>query len=169
MQEEIWKDIPGYEGYYQVSDLGRVRGLDRVVHYSDGKTRFQKGRILKHHLTKWGYLQCGLTINGIQQFYLVHQLVAIVFMNHKPNGHSLVIDHINGKKDDNILENLQIVTNRHNVSKGKTGTSKYTGVSWNGKKWVAQIKVNRKTTYLGVFADETEASLTYQNALKELA
>ena len=112
MQEEIWKDIPGYEGLYQVSNQGRVRGYDRVVYQSDGKTRRQKGAIKKLSVGKRGYLHCCLTLNRIQRNYVVHQLVAYAFLNHKPQGHTMVVDHINNVKTDNRLVNIQIVTNR---------------------------------------------------------
>jgi hypothetical protein len=169
MREEIWKDIPGYEGYYQVSNLGNVRSSDRVIHTRDGSPRFFKGVILKPRLLN-GYKYCSLSTNGDARTYQVHQLVAMAFLNHKPNGHSLVVDHINGIKTDNRLENLQIVTNRYNLTKDKkSGTSKYIGVSWHSKskKWLATIHINGKSVHLGSFTDEVEAALAYQKALKE--
>jgi hypothetical protein len=168
MNGEIWKDIPNYEELYQVSDLGNVRSLDRFVHHSDGNTRFQSGRVLKP-FDRAGYQSCALCINAIRRAYPVHQLVAMAFLNHKPNGHTLVVDHINGKKDDNRLENLQIITNRHNLSKDPRGTSMHTGVSWDSKtkKWIAKVFLNGRQINLGRFTDESEAALTYQNALKE--
>ncbi len=170
MQEEIWKDVPGYEELYQVSNLGRVRSLDRVTQGVDGITRFYNGRVLKHYLSK-GYLRHALSINGIAQTYQVHQLVAKAFLNHKPNGLNLVVDHINNIKTDNRLENLQVVTNRHNSTKDLKGSSKFPGVSWDNrvKKWKARIFINGKTAHLGRFTDENDAALAYQNALKELA
>jgi hypothetical protein len=168
MQEEIWKDIPGYEGYYQVSGLGNVRSLDRVEHCSDDNTRFRKGRVLKP-FDRAGYQACCLSANRTQRLHYIHQLVAMTFLGHTPNGHTLVVDHINGKKDDNRLENLQLISQRHNTSKDRKGTSKHTGVSWSSiaKRWKASIRINGKTVHLGYFTDESEAALTYQNALKE--
>lgn len=169
MLEEAWKDIPGYEGYYQVSSLGNVRSLDRVIYVGYEETRLRKGVILKPSVTR-GYKYCSLYTNGIVKTYPVHQFVAMAFLSHKPDGHSLVIDHINGKREDNRLENLQIVTNRHNLSKDSRGTSKYTGVHWHSrdKKWIAQIWTGVKRVHLGAFKDENEAGLAYQTALKEL-
>lgn len=170
MQAEIWKDIPGYEGYYQVNNFGVVRSLDKFVREAGGKSRIMRSAILKLFLTK-GYFRCGLTINKTQRIYYVHQLVAMAFLNYKPNGRFIVVDHINNIKTDNRLENLQIVSQRHNSSKDRKGTSKYTGVSWfsRDKKWKAQVQIDGKILHLGYFANESEAALAYQNALKELA
>ncbi len=171
MQEEIWKDIPGYEGYYQASDLGNVRSLDRVVIARNGVPRVLKGTILRQNMTTSGYKSCGLCVNKINRTYAVHQLMAMTFLNHTPNRQVLVVDHINNVKTDNRLENLQLVTTRHNTTKDKTGTSKYTGVSWHkrGKKWKSCIRIRGSKISLGYFTDENDAALAYQNALKDLA
>ena len=100
-----------------------------------------------------------------------HQLVAIAFLGHKPDGYILVVDHINDIKTDNRVENLQIVTARFNVYKTqKKYSSQYKGVCWHKytKKWQASIYINGKIKYLGLFIDENEAHLTYQNALKNI-
>jgi hypothetical protein len=156
--EEIWKDIPEYEGLYQVSNLGRVKSL-----------MFNKEKILKQANTN-GYLQVRLCKNKIKKF-LVHQLVSMAFLNHKPCGFNLVIDHINDNPSDNRVENLQIVTNRYNTCKtqGKY-SSQYKGVWWSKdkQKWRAGILINKKPKFLGYFTDEKEAHLAYQNALKKI-
>ena len=156
--EEIWKDIPEYEGLYQVSNLGRVKSL-----------MFNKEKILKQANTN-GYLQVRLCKNKIKKF-LVHQLVSMAFLNHKPCGFNLVIDHINDNPSDNRVENLQIVTQRYNCRKtqGKY-SSQFKGVSWNKqkKKWHSLISMNGKRKFLGTFTDEYEAHLAYQNALKQI-
>lgn len=169
MNGELWKDIPGYEGIYQVSDLGNVRSLDRVVHGKGRYLCFKKGRILKPGLRD-GYQCYCLCINGTQRTYYTHQLVAIVFLNHKPDGQNLVVDHINNIKTDNRLENLQVITQRYNSSKDSRGTSKYTGVYWQikAKKWMAYITINGKRIHLGLFTDEEEAGLAYQKALDSI-
>lgn len=170
MKEEIWRDVPGYEGYYQVSNLGRVRSLDRVVRRSNVPPFLQKGRILKLYLEKTGYFTCNLCVNDSKRTRSVHQLMAMAFLNHAPNGLNLVVDHINNIKTDNRLDNLQIVTTRHNTSRGRKGTSKFQGVSWvsSRKRWLVQIGINRKNTFLGYFKDESEAALAYQNALDSI-
>jgi hypothetical protein len=168
MQEEIWKDIPGYEGLYQVSNVGNVRSLDRVVQGVHETSRRIKGITLTAPSVN-GYKCCSLSTNGVVQTYQVHQLVAMAFLNHKPQGHTLVVDHINNIRTDNRLENLQLVSHRHNLSKDKKGTSKYTGVSWQNrdKRWKASIRINGNSIYLGYFTDESEAAIAYQKALEK--
>ena len=160
---EIWKDIPGYEGLYQVSDLGRVKSLN----YQNSKHE----KIMVGGINGRGYRHVCLRCNGVQKTKKIHQLVAITFLNHKPCGMELVIDHINDNILDNRLKNLQIVTNRFNVCKTQGQySSKYKGVSWNKKmnKFQSYIGINKKRIHLGTFDCELAASYAYQKALKEL-
>lgn len=156
---EIWKDIKGYEGLYQVSDLGRVKSL-----------KFKKQRILKPVLVGNGYYAVNLHKGGSQKSKTIHQLVAVTFLNHEPCGHEIVVDHIDNDKTNNKVENLQLITVRHNVSKDWKGkTSKYTGVSWNKRQrvWKAVIRVNGKLKFLGHFDCELKAAKAYNNYLKQ--
>lgn len=159
MQKEIWKDIPNYDGKYQVSNLGRVKSFCK-----------SKETLKTNYLDKTGYYVVSICKNNKSTPTKVHQLVAICFHNHIPCGFKLVVDHINGDKLDNRVENLQIVTNRYNTSKDKKGTSKYTGVCWDKsiKRWKASIKINGKSQHLGSFKSEYEAHLAYQNKLKSI-
>lgn len=172
---EEWRDIPNYEGYYQASNLGRVRSLDRTVICSDGRERFYKGRVIEGVLNKDGYRQASLYREGIGMSYNLSQLVSMAFLGHEPNGNKLVVDHINGDKLDNRDENLRIVTNRANLSTcfrsdRKTLSSKYAGVSWDkgSSKWKAQVKFKGDTIYLGLFIDEPKAFKVYQLALSKI-
>ena len=158
--KEIFKDIPGYEGYYQVSTLGNVKSL-----------KYGKERILKDRINSTKYLNVILYKNKICKSFKNHQLVAMAFLNHKPNGYELIVDHINNVRTDNRVENLQLITPRENVSKDiRNGTSKYIGVSWSKKsnKWLSRIKINYKIKHLGYFIEEYEAHLAYQNELKNI-
>jgi hypothetical protein len=170
MQEEIWKDVPGFEGYYQVSDLGRVRSLERKSMHRGVNDIVIKGKPLKPILNKKGYCFVGLSVKGKVKSYNIHVLVAMAFLGHTPNGNTVVVDHINMKRDDNRLENLRLITNRENVSVQGGNKSGYTGVSWfyKSKKWGAQIGINGKRTFLGGFATPEEAGAAYQKALEEL-
>lgn len=170
--KETWKDIPGYEGLYQVSDLGRVRSLDREVKDSRWGRQRRKGRVLKPGQNEKGYLKVVLSKNGKTKNQKIHQLVAISFLNHDPKDSKLVVDHIDNDKNNNRLYNLQLVTNRENASKDRNGyTSNYVGVYWEKqtKKWRAAIYVNGKSIKLGRFDSEYEAHLAYQNELAKIS
>jgi hypothetical protein len=158
--QEIFKDIPDYEGIYLVSNLGNVKSL-----------KFGKERILSKGLDGHGYYNVTLFKDGNPKTFTIHQLVAMVFLNHKPNGNTIVVDHIDNNKLNNRLDNLQIISQRKNTSKDKKGTSKYTGVYWykNRCKWRAEIKILGKIKYLGCFETELDAHLSYQNALKQIS
>ncbi len=173
MQEEIWKDVPDYEGFYQVSNLGRVRSLDRKAW--NGKVWHDcKGRILRPSMPLNFYPHVNLRIKGSGRTIKVHVLVAMAFLNHTISGNNkVVVDHINGIKTDNRVENLQLISNRENVSKGqlkRVKSSKYVGVHLDTKsnKWVAYIAFNGKRKKLGSFIDEYEAHLAYQAELKKI-
>jgi len=168
-KEEIWKDIPGYEGLYQVSNLGRVYSLPKEWVTAKGTLICHKGKILKTGDTG-SYLYLNLSINGNSKSYFIHQLVAMAFLGHKPSGYKLVVDHINNNSYDNRPINLQLTTSRYNSSKDKKNkTSKYTGVYWFKKsnKWKSQITLNGKQKYLGLFKCELSAHHAYQKALNE--
>lgn len=109
--EEIWKDITEYEGIYQVSSLGRVRSLDRVIYVKDTKRKV-KGKIIKSFPSS-GYLIVALYNNGIKKEYLVHRLVCSAF---SPNVNNLPeVNHINHDKFDNVYTNLEWCTRNYNI------------------------------------------------------
>tara|TARA_R110000744_G_scaffold103907_1_gene199082 strand:+ start:127 stop:609 length:483 start_codon:yes stop_codon:yes gene_type:complete len=156
---EIWKEIEGFKDY-EVSNLGRVKSL-----------KCNKERFLKPNSGKSsGYLKVNLYKNTKMKTRRIHQLIAIAFLNHNPDGYKLVVAHINNVKTDNRLENLQLITHRENISKDTKGLNKYTGVSWSklNKNWIARIRINGKNKNLGRFTNELKASEAYQKALKEL-
>ena len=169
--QEIWKDIPNYEGYYQVSNLGNVKSLSRIVKNGWG-TRTVCGKILKNLVnTTKGYLVVRLSKIGLVKTKQIHQLVAEAFLNHSQKGHKLVVNHKNFNRQDNRLENLEIVTQRENTNqKHKKSKSKYIGVTWHKRvnKWTAQILYKRKNIHLGCFNNEIDAHNAYQNKLKEI-
>lgn len=172
---EIWKDIPEYEGYYQCSNLGRVKSLARKI-LDKNKLIIRKtdDYILKQGDSN-GYPLVILQINSIKTSVQVHKLVAICFLNHIPNGHINVVDHINGDKKNNNLSNLHIVTGRANISDcfrkdRNTLASKFVGVHWHKrqKRWISRISINGISNHLGCFISEQDASDAYQIALLKL-
>jgi hypothetical protein len=160
MKNEIWKDVIGYEGLYEVSNLGRVKSL-----------KCNKEKILKPAISGRGYSQVNLTKNNKSITRSVHKLVAMAFLNHRPCGMTLVVDHINNNQLDNRVDNLQIITQKENSLKShRKYSSKYVGVSWDKRqyKWMSQIRINGKLNFLGRFENEQEASRAYQTALVRL-
>lgn len=160
---EIWKDIPGYEGLYQVSNLGCVKSLN----YNGTK----KEKLLNLLGKKMTYYSVTLYKNNKTHRRTIHSLVAEVFLKHVACGHKIVIDHINDNPKDNRAENLQIVTQRFNCKKNQSiYSSQYKGVNWDkaSDKWVSRIEINRKAIFLGRFKTELEAHQAYQNKLKEI-
>jgi len=156
-------DIVGYEGLYQASDWGNIKSLSY--------NRTSKERLLKMTDRGDGYLHVSL-FKGVEKRTLrVHQLIAITFLGHVPDGtHKIVVDHIDSNKLNNRVDNLQLITQRQNTSKKRSGTSRFIGVSWVGNcnKWKASISINGKVVYLGLFTDELAASEAYQNRLSQL-
>ncbi len=158
--QEIWKDIPTFDGIYQASNLGRIRSL-----------KFNKEKILSQRINRSGYYQLALHYNKQQKTHSTHKLIAMAFLCHNPKESKLVVDHINDLKTDNRIENLQLVTQRFNVCKTQGRySSKYKGVHWDYQrlKWRSGIFVNGKLKSLGRFDCELKAHLAYQNKLKEI-
>jgi hypothetical protein len=149
---EVWKKIPNYEGLYDISSLGRVKSV-------------RKNKILKPVLNS-KYYQVSLSNDKKCR---IHQLMAITFLNHIPDGTmKFIVDHINGDYLDNRLENLQVTTQKQNCIRKNTGN--FYSVSYCKKynKWKVLIIVLKKETYLEYFTNEEEAHLAYQNKLKEI-
>lgn len=111
--DEIWKDIEGYEGFYQVSNTGRVKSLQREVPVKNGLYRIKKESILRPFKTHNGYLSIILRNNKKSKNFLVHRLVAVAFI---PNPEKKeTVNHKNGVKDQNNVANLEWNTQRENL------------------------------------------------------
>ena len=105
---EIWKDIKGYEGLYQISNYGNVKRLERTL--SDG--RQLKELIFKLNISGDGYIMVGLTKDSVRQFYYVHRLVAEHFIPHDESKYE--VDHIDTDRTNNVVDNLRWVTRSEN-------------------------------------------------------
>ena len=145
--KEIWKDIPGYSGKYQVSNWGNVKSL-----------KFGKERILKPGLSTQGYYQC--TLNNKTR--RIHQLVAMAFLDHIPNGYETVVNHIDNNPLNNRLDNLELTTQARNSRIHKIDV----GICWDKQmnKWRSRIYIN-KHIFLGLFTDKQDAIDMYQKAV----
>lgn len=167
MEQEIWKDVAGFYGLYQVSNFGNVKSLKREINRGNNILPV-KEKLLKSCTNVHGYYMVNLCKNGIQKTSKIHQLVAVAFLNHDPNGMKSVINHKDFDKSNNHVSNLEIVTQRQNTNqKHLKSSSQYTGVSWDKRanKWLSSIKINGKSKHLGLFTCEVEASKAY---IKEL-
>lgn len=102
---EQWLPVVGWEGYYEVSDHGRVRSVDRKSVFRDGRTMFLKGRVLRTVATPYGHLSVGLKRNGTRKTAKVHRLVLEAFVGPAPEG--MECCHNNGDAADNRLGNLR--------------------------------------------------------------
>jgi hypothetical protein len=115
--EEIWKTIPGYEGYYQVSSMGRVRSMPRYVKCRAGKERLAKGRIRKTvPYGNGGYLSVTLSVGNNFSTHPVHRLVAMTFLPAIPG--KTAVNHKDGHKLNNRVENLEWCTFAENTKHG---------------------------------------------------
>lgn len=167
VSQDVWFPIKGYPNY-EISQLGNVKSIGRVIKTSDGREYNKPERVWKGQVDSNGYYATTIVNEFGARSIRIHQLMAIVFYNHIPNGNKNVCDHINAVKLDNHLSNIQIVSQRENLTKdAKEGTSKYVGVYFNksSKKWVARIRIGSKRYHLGAFTDEDEAGEAYNTAL----
>lgn len=112
-QEEIWKDVVGYEGCYQVSNLGRVKSLSRELNVKNA-VRITKERIIANSNNGAGYLVCALSKKMKRKSILTHRLVAIAFIDNKENLQE--VNHKDGNKNNNCAYNLEWCTRQENIN-----------------------------------------------------
>lgn len=141
---EIWKDIIGYEGLYQISNLGRVKSLERSYFIGRWKIKTSKvtvkEKILCKSTYKEGYNYVVLSKGPAVKKFKIHRLIAIHFIPN-PNNYP-IINHINAVRDDNRIENIEWCTHSHNLKhKFKLGNQSNAG----GNNAMAKSVLNSKT------------------------
>jgi RNA recognition motif-containing protein len=120
---EIWKDIEGYEGYYQVSNLGQIKSLTREVKRLDSKKGFYKSKVLKLAKDQKGYLRVVLTKESKRKTFKVHRIVCNHFLFDSIEGKE--INHLDGDKTNNAWYNLEVCSSSQNAIHAiKTGLRK---------------------------------------------
>lgn len=173
-EQEIWVDIPGFEGLYKVSSFGRVKSLSRPVYRKliNGYITL-KPRILKQGYTQDGYRQVQIYKMGRHKTFGIHRLVFWSFNPHIKKMPGYEVDHIDNDKENNHLSNLQYIKSRHNSTKRSMNSkksSRFPGVHLdsNRNRWVAGIRYEKRWYHLGSYDNEFEAAATYQKALMEI-
>lgn len=121
---EEWREIEGYFGHYEVSNLGNVRS----TYFYDNKGRYHKGRILKLKYDGQGYCEVGLCLDGIVKYYHVHRLVALAFIPNPEN--KPTVNHKDENKENNRVSNLEWMTMKENANYGTRLERCYKNRDW---------------------------------------
>ena len=149
------KEIVGYEGKYAVDSEGIV--------YSLNYRRTGKTKALKASECGAGYLSVNLYMNGKKKKHAVHRLLAQAYLD--DYSEELQVDHIDTVKTNNCLSNLRMVTQQQN---GFNRNAKGYYAHKQSKKWLAQIRLNGKQHYLGLFENEQDARQCYLDAKEKM-
>lgn len=112
--KEIWKDIKGYEGLYQISNLGNVKSLEKIINDKKNRKYIKKERIMKPMINNSGYYELILKKEGKSKHYRVHRLVADAFIKNPKN--FPIINHKDHNKLNNKFDNLEWCTQKYNVN-----------------------------------------------------
>jgi alpha-N-acetylglucosamine transferase len=146
MQTEIWKPIVGYEGYYEISNHGNVRSINRFLINKNGIELYFKSKNLRPAINRDGYLQVGLSKNSKTNSYCIHHLEGIAFISNPEN--KPTINHIDGIKTNNYIDNLEWATKSEQAIhslKYKLRTMPNAWIGKFGSKHCASKKVDQYT------------------------
>lgn len=174
---EIWRTIENYAGFYEISNLGNVKSLKRLVDNHSGFKKLLKEKYLKTHISKTGYFVVDLKKNNQRKTFKIHRLIAIAFID-KIDGKNY-INHIDGNKLNNYISNLEWCTiQENNKHAEKLGLKKDSGVN-NSKSKLNQDDVfyirnsNLKLKELALMFKMNESTIskirlykTYKNGIK---
>ena len=174
IENEIWKDIPGYEGLYQVSSLGRIKNVRKTL---------RDHKLLIPKVNAYGYYYTNLSKEGILKTIRIHRVVAECFVENINN--KKTVNHIDGNKLNNDSSNLEWLTSQENtqhalenglcskkliksrLNRSKNGENNTVGVVYNkgACKWIGYIWINGKYNHLGCFDSEKDAIDARKSAL----
>lgn len=160
-ENEIWKDITGYEERYQISNFGRVKSLERYIHYTDGRKQLLKEKIMKTGINcKSGRPQVSLQKDGKVKGFYIYRLVAEHFVYNDDPEHKTTVNHIDGDITNNHYKNLEWCSQSDNEKHSydvlhrpvnKPGVHKRVVICWN--------KDGNKTVYPSIAAAERGTGL----------
>lgn len=163
--KEIWKDIINYEGVYQISNTGRIKSVERFCKHPIINFFKVKESILKQKINKYGYSTIVLANNKVKGYFTVHRLVALMFIPNHENKPQ--VNHKNGIKSDNRVENLEWVTAKensvHSVMSGlrnpPKGEKHHQYNKPTSDNWLSKLVLNTQT---GIFYDSLkDASIAH--------
>ena len=174
--EEIWKDVLNYEGYYQVSNLGNVKSVERVIVKKNGRRCLHKSTVKKGYKTENGYVSFDLYKNGKRKKRFGHNLVMESFVG---DANGLDTNHKNGIKNDNRLINLEYCTRSENmihafnnglckntVKKQKEGSNSKRCVILNTESGVFHDSIVEASEVYGVYLGSLEKMLRGDRKLR---
>jgi hypothetical protein len=172
--EIIWKDVPGLEGIYQASYCGKIKSVGRIANQKNRGGVIQKvvviEKILSQMKTPGGYMRIGATYNGIRRKFYVHVLLAKAFVPNPKN--KPCVNHKNGIKTDNRIENLEWVSIRENALHGfrnkKNGLPPGIYFHSTRNRYQGAILVGKKRHQIGDHKNLEDAIHAYENKLKSL-
>lgn len=141
-----WRQIPGYESYLEVNEFGEVRSVERYVNHRNGSLKLVRSKILTPYPDPKGYLKIRTSVNKEKTCIKVHRAVAEAFIPNPDNKPQ--IDHIDGDKTNNCVENLRWVTNRENYdysAQNGLRTKSFEALKDSQKNPEVRAKASRKT------------------------
>lgn len=164
MEKEEWRDVVGFEGFYMVSNLGRVKSLDRYVRTKGAALRLARGRVLHLYRDVAGYSVLTLFSGRRSERVYAHILVAAAFIG--PRVGKKHIDHIDRDKTNNKVSNLRYVSssiNALNSARCEHSSSRFVGVCFDkhANKWKATAYHSGRNYHLGNYVDEIDAARAY--------
>jgi hypothetical protein len=164
----MWRDIPGYEGIYQINESSTIKSLSRQSKRGKYIVTLKEKYLITHDNGN-GYLVISLSKNSKVKTHKVHQLMAITFLDYNKQN-KLVIDHIDNNSKNNSLYNLRVVLQNENcLSSNKQRKHSFQGIcQTKNSQWTASIRINGKRKFLGNYNTPEEAQTVYFTHLNSL-